>query len=40
MDSMSHRAPGYRFHHQVPPTSAAASKTWVVSPSRRNRWSM
>ena len=26
MDSMSQRAPGYRFHHQVPPTSDAASK--------------
>src|ERR1019366_3914279 len=36
---MSHRAPGYRFQYQVPPTSSAASTTLVEKPSCRRRWS-
>ena len=33
----SHRAPGYRFQYQVPPTPSPASTTWAEKPSSR-RW--
>src|ERR1700688_4694034 len=40
MLSTSHRAPGYRFQYQVPPTSPPCSKTRTDSPSPRSRYSM